>query len=205
MVLSLTTENAFLAWIYIYICIFLFHPNQWEEAAQTACKSPCLSCTLNRVIETSGWWGRRHLCPENRLYKLEVILWWGTPQRCSLGDSSGTANVSPKMLMIWENTVNMCDKLKRIDMHPDRKISFDYQEIKEIKMAPIRDVSWGTSGKAPWSRQRASLQGRGGGVYSITSGLMNTPNPLPFEHQGAKPLRIPMYSSALYSPVPWQC
>lgn len=43
--------------------------------------------------------------------------------------------------MIWENTVNMCDKLKRIDMHPDRKISFDFQEIKELKMAPIRDVS----------------------------------------------------------------
>lgn len=52
MVLSLTTENAFLAWISMYIYIFLFYPNQCEKAAQIVCESLCISCIFNRFIET---------------------------------------------------------------------------------------------------------------------------------------------------------
>lgn len=53
MVLSLTTENAFLAWICMYIYIFLFYLNQYEKAAQTICESLCISCIFNRFIETN--------------------------------------------------------------------------------------------------------------------------------------------------------
>ena len=53
MVLSLTTENAFLTWIWVYIYISLFCQNQCEKATQTMWESLCISCIFNRFIETS--------------------------------------------------------------------------------------------------------------------------------------------------------
>lgn len=53
MVLSLTTENAFLAWICMYIYIFLFCRNQCEKAAQTMWENLCISCIFNRFVEIS--------------------------------------------------------------------------------------------------------------------------------------------------------
>ena len=53
MVLSLTTENAFLTWTCIYIYISLFCQNQCEKATQTMWESLCISCIFNRFIETS--------------------------------------------------------------------------------------------------------------------------------------------------------
>lgn len=41
------------------------------------------------------------------------------------------------MLKTGETTVTVCDKLKRIGMHPYEEIYFDYKEIKEPKL-PLR-------------------------------------------------------------------
>lgn len=114
LMVSLTTENAFLAWICMYIYIFLLYPNQCEKAAQTVWESLWISCIFSRFIETSERWGRGPLCPENKLYKLEVML---TTEMWVRGPFWDCKCVT-KMLKTWETTVNICDKLKRIGMHP---------------------------------------------------------------------------------------
>ena len=51
MVLSLTTENAFLTWTCVYIYISLVCQNQCEKATQTMWESLCISCIFTDLLK----------------------------------------------------------------------------------------------------------------------------------------------------------